>query len=629
MTPVFPPEGCEDDRLQKRVDKILETRLDAEKDTLEALQDFSNFFTENSLQNRRNLRSQIEKRSVGINDTFLQAFRQVKLNLDVVCNDLDALANSVETMKIDLESSKALTHNLIKQTNSLQDERDLLQVHKQIAEAFLGRFQLSVPEHQLLYGTSKDSPIVNEFFDVLDRVQNIHAECRVLMQCGHQTVASDIMEEMALHQEGALERLYRWTQNHCRNLENNEIGPLVIRAMGRLQDRPVLFKYVIDEYAISRRAVLVRLFIEALTEGGPGGNPKPIEMHAHDPKRYIGDMFAWLHQAIPTEKENLTMLFRKCDKNDLTEQMQNALAYVADGICHPLKVRVETILSSEKGTIVLFTISNLLRFYHQIIKQIVQGGTLEQCLIELQKSSEEIYLSSLATQVKQILQRPSGSAVSLEPPQRDLIPPSSLGRLLNILKEILSVATMVDGRQSDITKIVSCVIDPLLQSVQESASHLPTVDMAVYLLNCLYHMQSTLAVYEYMDERVERLQAQSEAQIDTLTSEQASSLVSNLQLGPIYTILQTNQSKIESNLLKIFMDKMDAFLQMPEVLLLPQIQLIMSSAHRSAVQKRSFNVIVAIYKQIYERVHDPANGFDHPESIFSKTPQHVAKILAV
>jgi len=196
-----------------------------------------------------------------------------------------------------------------------------------------------------------------------------------------------------------------------------------------------------------------------------------------------------------------------------------------------------------------------------------------------------------------------------------------------MLKEILSVATMVDGRQADITKIVSCVIDPLLQSVQESAAHLPTVDMGVYLLNCLHHMQSSLAVYEYMDERVERLQAQSDAQLDTLTSEQASSLVANLNLGPIYAILQSNQSKIETNLLKIFMSKMDAFLELPDVLLLPQVQLIMSSSHRAAVQKRSFNVIVAIYKQIYDRVHDPANGFEQPEQLLHRTPDQVAHIL--
>ncbi|KAH8370247.1 hypothetical protein KR093_002756 [Drosophila rubida] len=618
----------EQDRIQKRVNKILETRLETDKDTLDALNGLSTFFTDNTLQNRRNLRSQIEHRSVGINENFLKAFREVKLTLDAVCTDLDTMASSVQTMKTQLETSKALTKDLIEQTNKMQHERERLEVHQQIAQAFLARFQLSVPEHQLLYGSAKDAPIVPEFFKVLDRVQSIHSDCRLLMQCGYQTAALDIMEEMTLHQEGALERLYRWTQNHCRNLENNEIGPLIVEAMSRLQDRPVLFKYVIDEYAIARRAVLVRQFIEALTEGGPGGNPKPIELHAHDPKRYIGDMFAWLHQSIPNEKENLTLLFKKCDKNDISEQMQKALGYIADGVCHPLKVRVETILSSEQDTIILFTISNLLRFYQQIMKQVVQGGTLEQCLIDLQQSSEQIYLNALAAQVRSVLQRPAGTSLALEPPQRDLVPPASVARLLNILKEILSVATMVDGRQADITKIVTCVIDPLLQSVQESAAHLPTVDMAVYLLNCLYHMQSTLAVFEYMDERVERLQAQSDAQLDTLTSEQASSLVANLNLGPIYTILQSNQTKIETNLLKIFMSKMDAFLELPDVLLLPQVQLIMSSSHRGTVQRRAFNVIVAIYKQIYERVHDPANGFEQPEALLHKTPDQVAHILA-
>lgn len=37
---------------------------------------------------------------------------------------------------------------------------------------------------------------------------------------------------------------------------------------------------------------------------------------------------------------------------------------------------------------------------------------------------------------------------------------------------------------------------------------------------------------------VNNFQAQADAQIDTLTSEQASSLVAHLNLGPIYTILQ-------------------------------------------------------------------------------------------
>lgn len=65
-------------------------------------------------------------------------------------------------------------------------------------------------------------------------------------------------------------------------------------------------------------------------------------------------------------------------------------------------------------------------------------------------------------------------------------------------------------------------------------------------------MQSTLAMFEYVDNRIERLQAQSDAQIDTLTSEQASSLVANLNLGPIYTLLQSPSSNIDGSNLDSF-----------------------------------------------------------------------------
>ena len=41
---------------------------------------------------------------------------------------------------------------------------------------------------------------------------------------------------------------------------------------------------------------MLRRFIGALTRGGAGGMPRPIEMHAHDPRRFISDMLAWVHQ---------------------------------------------------------------------------------------------------------------------------------------------------------------------------------------------------------------------------------------------------------------------------------------------------------------------------------------------
>lgn len=50
-------------------------------------------------------------------------------------------------------------------------------------------------------------------------------------------------------------------------------------------------------------------FLDALTRGGPSGFPRPIEIHAHDPTRYIGDMLGWVHQVVAGEHEFLNGLF--------------------------------------------------------------------------------------------------------------------------------------------------------------------------------------------------------------------------------------------------------------------------------------------------------------------------------
>lgn len=91
--------------LSRKLNKILETRLDNDKvkvflypyvfswqekkvnrakfvvilqEMVEALKALSTFFADNSLRSRRNLRGNIEKRSLAINESFEIAFREVK-----------------------------------------------------------------------------------------------------------------------------------------------------------------------------------------------------------------------------------------------------------------------------------------------------------------------------------------------------------------------------------------------------------------------------------------------------------------------------------------------------------------------------------------------------------------------
>jgi len=74
-------------------------------------------------------------------------------------------------------------------------------------------------------------------------------------------------------------------------------------------------------------------------------------------------------------------------------------------------------------------------------------------------------------------------------------------------------------------------------------------------------------------------------------------------------------------------NKLEAFVVMPDVLLLPQISLLQSNNHRTVTQKRSFEVISAIYKQLYDGCHDPKNLYQNPDGLFSRTPEELLQML--
>ena len=46
--------------LSRKLKKVLDSKLEGDKDTMDALKELSTFFKENNLQNRRNLREEIE-----------------------------------------------------------------------------------------------------------------------------------------------------------------------------------------------------------------------------------------------------------------------------------------------------------------------------------------------------------------------------------------------------------------------------------------------------------------------------------------------------------------------------------------------------------------------------------------
>lgn len=75
--------------------------------------------------------------------------------------------------------------------------------------------------------------------------------------------------------------------------------------------------------------------------------------------------------------------------------------------------------------------------------------------------------------------------------------------------------------------------------------------------------------------------------------------------------------------------RLDSIAVMPDMVLLPQVTLLSSSKHRSTIQKRAFEVLHAIYKQLYEGVHNPKNQYQNPQSILSCSPDDLKKMFDI
>lgn len=105
------------------------------------------------------------------------------------------------------------------------------------------------------------------------------------------------------------------------------------------------------------------------------------------------------------------------------------MASIIEGICRPLKIRVEQVLVSQQVT-VLYKISNILKFYqHTIGQRISDNCALIQTLDELNNLSYNMFLNSLNSHASKLLDK-------IEKPSLNLTPSIELRRILSLVKEI-------------------------------------------------------------------------------------------------------------------------------------------------------------------------------------------------
>ncbi len=232
-----------------------------------------------------------------------------------------------------IREHEAKTKPFLNHINSLNHKLQETQHRHELIGGFLTQFQLTDAERDALL----HHPITPTFFKTLNKVHDIYSACTEMLRSHQQKSGLEIMEEMSGYQDTAYERLSRWTQEKCKKLssdiygnvdidDQDEYGHILVEeelrhALSALSERPVLLKCCLKEIVSARKIALgmflmqkrlmfvVNRFFDALH----GGRGRPIEMSAHDPEKYIGDILSWIHQIAATERQLVDSLLGMYD----------------------------------------------------------------------------------------------------------------------------------------------------------------------------------------------------------------------------------------------------------------------------------------------------------------------------
>lgn len=500
---------------------LLDSPMPAESPALlHAVQDVESFYKENTPSARRQLSPTLIQRTIDSSSAVLNAFSDAHAQLQVVRKHISDMQIDVNTLTTRLSGARTDASAVVAQTSQLRAKLSDSQHRAVVATAFLNRFVL-----QGDLANALDSDVVDsKFITALQKLERIHEDSRTLLRTRNQRAGLEALEFAATKREEAYEKVFRFVQSQCASLdvdaeEQEQEAALLREAIRALRARPMLLRLCADEVGSSRRASLVSRFVDALTKGGPGGIPGPIELHAHDALRYTNDMLAWIHQALASEKELMTRLFtlEANAGDDRTRQHNEELAVkvlntVFDALCRPFRIRFEQALEQILPVVVLYRLASLLEFYSRVMSQLLgRDAALPEMLMECNSLAMYGFFSAWKSKMESFRMAGIG-------PSTDLTPPAAVHQSMTRLDEIMATLdaslTPEDARQAQIAAVLEVILNPLLSLCESISKNLSPVEKHVFLANCIDSMRMPLVAYSFASTRVEQLTNAADAHID-------------------------------------------------------------------------------------------------------------------
>jgi conserved oligomeric Golgi complex subunit 6 len=469
-------------------------------------------------------------------------------------------------MKRHISAARQETAPVLEEASELMRQKEQVEAKQQLLRAFNAHFIMSDDDIASL--TSTAEPVNDKFFSLLARAKKIQNDCEILLGTENQRLGLEIMEQTSKNLNGAFQKLYRWIQREFKslNLENPQISSAIRRALRVLAERPSLFQNCLDFFAEAREHILSDAFYTALTgtsvTGEEDTSVKPIELVAHDPLRYIGDMLAWTHSATVSEREALEVLFIS-DGDEIAKGIQagrdsepwnrisedenetsdfdglKALNGLVDrdvaGVGRVLRQRIGQVIQSHEETIMAYKIANLLNFYRVTFSKLLgEDSVLLESLTTLEESALRQFKILMRDHVASLQ-----AETHLAPP--DLGPPDflqdGLKQLTAIMRTYEASFVSMNSREADFQPILAEAFDPFMKGSENIAKGLEGPASSIFAINCLLAARNILAAFDFNRKRISEITGNIEQYSTSLVNHQYSFFRNKSALQPLLQAL--------------------------------------------------------------------------------------------
>jgi len=620
---------------------------------LESLEAISGFYRKgNTLEARKSLRQDLDKENYSLSLKFLENFEKLKIKLESVENYVSSLEAGCESIADRLSAADDHMHQYMKEAKTLEDKRCVLKGQCSQVDSFLKRFQLGEDEVGALTLTPGKTPST-EFFTALKKLGTTREECAGLMGGKHQSAGFELLEILAQHQERAYEQLYEWVQEQCSVLqdENPEADATLQVAMKALRERPVYYQHCQESIGTMRRKLLGQRFQAALTGQG-GGVQRPIDLQAHDPLRYVGDILAWVHQASALERELIGALFAsskssEANKADGTEKdsslfpelpedpalsAERVLDVVMSGIEQQLKSRLGQVVESQTQCVECYRLLSLLNFYADTMSRVLSPGTsLGRTLQLVIQEGENLFFDLLKQMGEKLVSSPPSYPTDLSTLRETVDTVKCLQEMLQINTSSMSDPLEDHLSESETDAILTALIEPLLQMCRLSAEGLAPSDTAAFMLNNTFTIQSALLSFEGTRPWAEKLSVEVDTWLDSLVASEYEKMLESCGLKRVLHVMEicdnkgpaSEQPGLDETSLA---SAMNQFYSSLFTLVMPDFEKVQEPKIKSQARQKTALALSDAHSKIYTMVTNEHNKYQN-KSFLQHTPQQVKVLL--